>query len=453
MNDPAAPDDDAEIATSRSAWVQRRLEGLGGVAATQLVSRPDRLSRLLEVCDAPEGRSLIARGGGQGRGDAALNDGGAVVVTTRLDRMLSFDAASGLLVAEAGVTVGDILRTFLPRGFLLPACPSSGQATVGGAIATDVHGADHVRVGAFGAQVAWLDLTLPRHGLKRLSPTSEPSLFEATIGGMGLTGVIARAAVRLAPVASSEVEVRDVAVATLEMLVERLVSLSAEHGYVTAWLDAGARGLAQERGVVRTADMAKDDRGAARPGRLGRRLVTVADGLASVLPSRLRNERRYRQARGAGAKRCLPLERFLLEAPLDTRHVQLHCVLPTEEAAAAIRRLLDIARRGGGVGGARAQAVGVGGLGPLSFARPGIGLAVALPAPIATPDLMRRLEREILDRGGRVFLADDAHLTDHGFAAMYPRLESMRGVLAQVDSEFRLQSNLARRVRLRDYVV
>ncbi|HJQ56879.1 MAG TPA: FAD-binding oxidoreductase [Vineibacter sp.] len=452
----ASADDDADIRTAGRDWVARRLSTPGGVTATQLVCRPDRLSRVLAAASAPEGRSLIARGGGQGHGDAALNDGGAVVLTTRLDRMLGFDASSGVLVVEAGVTVGDILRTFLPRGFALAACPGSSRTTVGGAIAADVHGLDHARAGSFGAHVVWLDVVTPRDGLLRVSPAEEAALFDATVGGMGLTGIIARAAIQLVPVTSAAIDMRHQAVGTLDSLVDQLAAAALSHAYASAWIEIGAGVPAQGRGVLMTADPPLAADGSRPPSWPTQALGALANRTAQLVPGRLHGAWRFRRAHGSGSQRRLPLGRFLFlaeDAPHDGRRRWLQCALPADGAVAAIRRLVDIARRGGGVANARLQAMGSEGRGMLSFARPGIGLTFELMPSAATADTMRRLERETLDRGGRLFLANDSHLTDHGFAAMYPRLAKMRAVLARFDPEFRMQSDLARRLRLRDYIV
>jgi decaprenylphospho-beta-D-ribofuranose 2-oxidase len=219
--------------------------------------------------------------------------------------------------------------------------------------------------------------------------------------------------------------------------------------------------------VLQTADMA-DDRWTGRPAvfavppvRPSRRFGGFAGRLARPALLRVLGERHYRAARAAASQvRHVPLERFLFQPqPLSYRltdrgrWTRFDCVLPADGIAAAVRRLLDIARRGAGSVQAEARAMGNEGRGLLSFARPGIELLLELPARAAGPDLMHRLERETLDRGGRVQLADDVHLTDHGFAAMYPRLEAFRTMLARVDPEMRLQSDLARRLRLRDYVV
>ncbi len=452
MTDVTARDDDADVGALEGGWVQRRLsDSTGRATATQLVCRPDRPARLQSAIPAPEGRSLIARGGGHSLGDATLNDGGAVALTVRLDRMLSFDGASRVVEVEAGVTIGDILRTFLPRGCMPAVCPAPGTATVGGLIATDAHGKNHARLGSFGDHVAWLDLITPRHGLRRITQEDDTALFGATIGGMGLTGVIARAAIRLAPAASAFVTVHHQAIRSLETLIDNLSTAAPAHDYAAAWIDTLATGSAQGRGVVETADIASASRRTWTPMR-------SPSPPRAFLPQRTLNAHRFRRAL-RGRHSVLPLDRFLFQHDSAIRRddrpgfAQLQCALPAEGATAAVRRLLDITRRDGGALRAAMHVVGNEGRGLLSIARPGIRLTLDLPTAVATPNLMHRLERETLDRGGRIFLASDAHLTDHGFAAMYPRLADFRAVLADVDPDMRLQSDLARRLQLRDYVV
>jgi decaprenylphospho-beta-D-ribofuranose 2-oxidase len=452
MNDVTLRDEDAGLAAGHGEWVRRRLSAAGRhVSAAQLVCRPDRPSRVAQAVPAPEGRSLIARGGGQSHGDAALNDGGAVMLTGRLDRMLSFDAATGILVAEAGVTFGDVLRTFLPRGYAPPVWPGSGLATLGGAIATDAHGDNHVHAGSFGAHVAWLELVTPQGTLCRASREEAPALFEATVGGMGLTGIIVRAALRLAPVSSAFVAVRQQAAGSLDALLERLAAAAAAHEHASAWIDTAASGLARGRGVLQVADAAGAPRRKPR--------AWHGDWPKPVFPLprhpvlRLQGERRYRKAaRPGGVAFQWPLERFLLQADRPSA-VRLACVLPLDGAGAAMRRLFDIAERAHALASASARMMGTHADGLLSLARPGVELTLDLPATTTITGLMHRLEREILDRGGRVGLASDAFLTDHGFAAMYPRLDAFRAVLGRIDPDMRLQSDLARRLRLRDYVV
>jgi FAD/FMN-containing dehydrogenase len=454
MTDDAAQDDVG--IEGAGTWARVRLAGGPFLAATtQMACRPDRPSRLLSAVPAPEGRSLIARGNGLGGGDAAINDGGAVALTGRLDRMLSFDPASRTLVAEAGVTFGDIVDTFLPAGFVPAVCPGARRATLGGALAADAQGWNHVRAGSVGDHVGWLELVTAHGGWRRVSPQEEPALFSATIGGLGLTGVIVRAALRMTSVPSRTVNVQRRAAASLDMLIDALAAAARAHDYARAWIDTSASGIACGRGIVETADIAAD---APAPGR--RRWLSAPALHAPRRPkivARLFDEHRYRRASRAGhLVHHLPLDRYLFSDDVASGHagaVPFTCAVPTDAPAAGLRRLLDIARRSGGAMRAGLRVLGGDGRGMLSFARPGIALALALQAPPIDPDQMRRLEREVLDRGGRVFLAADSNLTDHGFAAMYPRLADLREILARVDPDMRLQSNLARRVRLRDYVV
>lgn len=151
---------------------------------------------------APE-PNLIVRGLGRSYGDAATNDGGAVLLETRLDRFLSFDPNTAILECEAGVSLEQIIETFLPRGFFPPVTPGTKFVTLGGAIAADVHGKNHHRDGSLGEFVEDLDLLTASGGIIRCSREQEPELFWATLGGMGLTGIILQARVRLRRVESA----------------------------------------------------------------------------------------------------------------------------------------------------------------------------------------------------------------------------------------------------------
>ena len=133
-------------------------------------------------------QGAIVHAAGRSYGDAALNRGGQAILTRRLDRLIEFDPASGLLVAESGVTFEDLRRVFLPRGFLAPVTPGTAFATLGGAVANDVHGKNQDHAGNFGRHLAWIELMLPSGEVRRLPP--DDRLFAATVGGLGLTGVI-----------------------------------------------------------------------------------------------------------------------------------------------------------------------------------------------------------------------------------------------------------------------
>src|SRR5215472_10615489 len=170
-------------------WRQEVLHGWGRVARAQmLAARPERVSELPEILSATGPEGIIVHAGGRSYGDAALNSHGRSILTHRLDRLLEFDPTSGLLVAEAGVNFDNLRKVFLPRGYLAPVTPGTAFATLGGAVANDVHGKNQDNAGNFGSHLAWIELMLPSGEVRRLEPADR--LFRATVGGLGLTGVI-----------------------------------------------------------------------------------------------------------------------------------------------------------------------------------------------------------------------------------------------------------------------
>jgi decaprenylphospho-beta-D-ribofuranose 2-oxidase len=442
------------------SWKAMTLSGWGrATTASVLACRPERVSdvraRLAET--GPE--ALIVHAGGRSYGDAALNDGGRALLTRRLDRLLAFDPDSGELAAESGVTFETLLTVFLPRGFLVPVTPGTAFVTLGGAVANDVHGKNHDRTGSFGDHVLWLDLMLPDGAVLRVSPRERPALFAATVGGLGLTGVILAVAFRLVRVPSPAVELHERPVADLDGFLDTLQRSRATATYSVGWIDALARGRRLGRGIVETAEPAPS--GIARPA--PRRRVVPCDLPRFVLnPATvgLFNEFYYRRVPAGGRSRTLSYDRFLY--PLDSLlrwnriygrrgFYQFQCVLPDESAAVGLRALLET------VAGARAasflavlKTLGGEGRGYLSFARRGFTLALDFPRGAGIAALLARLERLTLDHGGRVYLAKDACLTPQGFAAMYPRLREFRAVLADIDPAGRLASDLARRLRIRE---
>ena len=215
--------------------------GWGRVAAGRDARGPARAGgRAAGDLAAAGAEGIIVHAGGRSYGDAALNAGGRAILTRRLDRLLEFDPASGLLAAEAGVTFDDLRRLFLPRGFLAPVTPGTAFATLGGAVANDVHGKNQDQAGNFGGHVAWLDLMLPSGEVRRL--TAADPLFRATVGGLGLTGVILALAFRMMAVPSRFVALRERRVADLDEFLAVLEIERRQADYSVGWIDALARG-------------------------------------------------------------------------------------------------------------------------------------------------------------------------------------------------------------------
>jgi len=429
--------------------------------ARGLACRPERLSEArAAMALAESGRGLIAHGAGRSYGDAALNDQGRVLLTRRLDRLLDFDPATGLLTAEPGVTFADLLHTFLPRGWIAPATPGTAFATLGGAVANDIHGKNHDRAGSFGDHLEWVDLLLPSGEIVRASPNERPQLFAATIGGLGLTGVIVALAVRLMRTPSTAVSLTERRVADLDAFLSALQEARAAATYSVGWIDGLARGRVLGRGVLELAEPAEGAPGALR-WRKPRPVPVNLPGFAlNPVTVGLFNSVYRRRVPAAGRERLVPYDRFLY--PLDSLDrwnriygrrgfYQFQCVIPDPEAPAGLRRLLDeIASARSASFLAVLKTLGGEGRGHLSFPLRGYTLALDFPRRAGVDELMGRLERITLDHGGRIYLAKDAVLSAAGFGAMYPRLGEFRAVLDMVDPKRRLNSDMARRLRIRE---
>jgi decaprenylphospho-beta-D-ribofuranose 2-oxidase len=433
-------------------WKSMSLSGWGRLPyeASQ-AARPERVSQLRAAL-AGEG-SLIARGLGRSYGDCAVNEGGHVVMTERLDRILGFDAEIGEVVVEAGVSLRTLLDVFLPRGFLVPVCPGTAYVTVGGAIANDVHGKNHEKDGAFGAHVRWFDLMLPSGETLRVSRDSDAALFDATVGGIGLTGIIVAACLRLRRVASNALVVRERPVADLDALLAALGD-DASAGYSVAWFDALAGGRSLGRGIVETATASPSgvDVQQRKPKALP---VTPPPFVLNPLSVRAFNLWYRSRVPASGRERLRDYDSFMfpLDAVLGWNRMygkpgfrQFQCVVPS---AALVKLLTRIQQSRAGSFLAVLKAMGPSDSGVLSFPTPGHVVALDFPNKAGIVELLGDLERITLDHGGRVYLAKDSCLTASGFAAMYPRLPALREVLERVDPQARMASSMSRRLAIR----
>jgi decaprenylphospho-beta-D-ribofuranose 2-oxidase len=440
-------------------WASVTLAGWGRVCrAPCLAARPERMRDLHEVVlSPPDGRSVITHGGGRSYGDVALNTGGAAVVTRRLDRMLDFDPATGLLVTEPGVTFADLLRGFLPRGFAPPVAPGTGFATLGGAIANDVHGKNHHHAGSLGDHLEWIEILLADGRLVRASAAENADLFYATIGGIGLTGVVTTLCLRLMPVPSNALLVRRRRISDLDEFLAGFEE-AAGAAYSVGWIDAMATGAALGRGTLEMADPLPDPI-EDRPSRPRRVPFDMPRCSLNRLTVRAFNELYWRRVPVGGQERQESYARFLhpLDALLDWNRLygkagfhQFQCVVPFEDGAATLRRLLEAVAHGAAGHSPLAvlKSMGQQGRGLLSFPRPGWTLAIDLPARSGVDGLFARLERITREAGGRIYLAKDAMLSATAFDAMYPNAAAFRAIRAVVDPDRRFQSDLARRVGL-----
>jgi decaprenylphospho-beta-D-ribofuranose 2-oxidase len=420
--------------------------------------RPERVSELRAALVRAVDGGVLARGAGRSYGDQALNAGGFVMLTERLDRVLAFDVETGVLIAEPGVSFRELMRLFLPRGWQPPVSPGTGFATLGGAIANDVHGKNHDRSGSFGDHLLWLDLMLADGSTVVVSPSEHEHLFRATVGGMGLTGVITALALQMLKVPSDAVDLFERRIGDLDAFMAALSETRGTSFYSVGWIDALARGRRLGRGILETADPAPTGVSAKPPRR--RRVPVDLPGFAlNPLSVRLFNAGYFRRVPSRGRHRRVPVEQFLfpLDAVADWNRIygkrgfhQFQCVIPDADAPRGVRRLLEAVS---GAGAASFLAVlktlGGAGRGMLSFPLRGFTLALDLPRRDDTADLFAKLEAITLDHGGRIYLAKDALVSAGGFQRMYPEIAAFRRVLETIDPHNRFTSDMARRLLLK----
>lgn len=408
--------------------------------------------------------SLIARGNGRAYGDAALNPR-ATVSTLRHDRLLAFDETTGRLTCEAGVLLSDLVDIFLPRGWFVPVTPGTRLVTVGGMIAADVHGKNHHLHGSFGRHVESLRLMTAEGGVVTCSRDDNAALFRATIGGMGLTGVITEATFRLMPVETAYIRQETVPGRDLDAVMAAFEE-SATWTYTVAWIDCLAHGSRLGRALLYRGEHARTDelpwnrRGTPRRAPAPRRL-RVPFALPDVTLNRFTvaafNELYYRKGLQAG-RTLIDAETFFypLDAVLDWNRiygpsgfVQYQCVLPKPASRSGLRLLLErIAAAGAGSFLAVLKLFGPGDAdgGVLSFPMEGYTLALDFPASARNFALLIELDAIVADHGGRLYLAKDARMGQRVLRRGYgPALERFLALRGEAD---RFQSILSQRLGL-----
>jgi decaprenylphospho-beta-D-ribofuranose 2-oxidase len=441
------------------------LSGWGNLPQARCrVTRPDTHSRLSPIVTGGPVPSLIPRGLGRSYGDPALDDRGLVVDLTRLDAMLDFDPGTGILGCQAGVSLGDILDTFVPRGWTLPVMPGTRFVTVGGAIAADVHGKNHHQVGSFAACLVDLDLMLASGETMHCSREAESDAFWATVGGMGLTGIVTEARIRLEPVETAYCRVSSLRTRDLDETLERFESTANASPYSVAWVDCLARGRSLGRSVLMFGGMASHDE---LPAKARNEPLQAATGLNLAVPLPMPSfalnpltVKAFNTAYYASHRdgtRIVDARSFF--HPLDgiadwnrvygrRGFVQYQALLPPSTSRRGLIELL------GAISEARAasflsvlKTTGPASGGMLSYLEPGHTLALDLPntgEPLRR--LAHRLDEILLRHGGRLYLAKDALTTAEAFAAMYPTLPAFRAVKARLDPNRRFVSIQARRL-------
>jgi len=446
-------------------FVTQPLSGWGRFPVERCnVYRPESRRQLAAILKSGAQPSLISFGLGRSYGDAPLNSQGGVICHTRLNRFLAFDAQGGVLECEAGVSLAEILQYFLPRGFFPSVTPGTKFVTVGGAIAADVHGKNHHQDGTFGNFVLDFKLLTPKGETISCSPNNNFELFWATHGGMGLTGIILSARIKLRPVESAWVLVDYQKATNLEDALEKMTEGDVRYQYSVAWIDCLASGGHMGRAVLMRGNHAPAKE---LPRRVRSPLTqprhrhwTLPFDFPSMalnsLTVRAFNSLYYGTHRNA--RQLVDLDTFFY--PLDAIYhwnrmygrrgfVQYQVALPLEGGLEGLKVVLTrFARSRRASFLAVLKRFGKPNPGLLSFPIQGYTLALDLPVNRGLVPLLHELDRVVLSYGGRIYLAKDAVMTSQSFAAMYPKLEQFRAIKRKVDPQGLLSSSQARRLAI-----
>jgi FAD/FMN-containing dehydrogenase len=400
--------------------------------------------------------SVLPYAYGRSYGDSCLNAGGVALDVTGLNRFISFDVETGLLRCEAGVLLADILDRFIPRGWFLPVSPGTKFVSVAGAIANDIHGKNHHRAGTWGCHVTQFELVRSTGQRLLCSPEENADLFRATIGGLGLTGLITWAEVRLKRIINAYIAEEQIRFNSLDEFLELTAESDATHEYTMSWADCLIGGAGFVRGHFIRGDHDTDPARAQHPPKKKPAIpvpVDLPSALLNTWTVKAFNAAYYHRQRAKIAAKVVPYDPFFY--PLDmftgwnrmygTRgFLQYQCVVPFADDNAAIKEVFTrISRSGEGSFLVVLKTFGkIESPGMLSFPKPGVTLA--LDFPMHGPQTLRLLEdldAVVRESGGAVYPAKDARMSVESFQAFFPQ---WREFAAFIDPKF--SSSFWRRV-------
>lgn len=376
-------------------------------------------------------RPGICYGMGRSYGDVCLNPDGTLWKTTGMDRFIGFDEGTGRLICEAGVLLRDIQRLVIPRGWILPVTPGTQLVSVGGAIANDVHGKNHHVLGSFGDHVQQITLVRTDGEVIECGPQLRPDWFAATVGGLGLTGVIQTAEIQLRPIAGPWLDTETIPYGNLNEFFSLADGSEAEWEHTVSWIDCisgGGRGLFMRGNPT--------DAGSRQARKVRKRTMPIVPPVSLVnrLSLRLFNTAYFNLKKQQAGRSVSHYEPFFY--PLDNLlewnrmygpkgFYQYQSVVPRSVGQDAIHAMLrEIARSGDGSFLAVLKTFGDRPpMGMLSFPQPGVTLALDFPNKgKRTVDLFEKLDSIVREAGGRIYPAKDARMPRDLFEAGYPRL-------------------------------
>lgn len=385
--------------------------------------------------------TTLAYGNGRSYGDSCLAASQHVLHTRELNRFLAIDWHTGVLQAEAGVTLAEILQLAVPHGWFLPVTPGTQFVTLGGAIANDVHGKNHHIRGTFGAHVSKFCLLRSDQAAQICSPSENTGLFNATIGGLGLTGIISWVELQLMPIKSSQILSGSTRFNNLAEFFQLASIHDSQHEYTVAWIDCAARGKSAGRGIFMFGDHAQD--GGLHVSNKTKFSVPLTSPVSLINPLSLQlfNQLYFHKHPTKQQQSSVPFEPFFY--PLDSIYhwnriygkrgfQQYQCVIPEQQAERAINELLTrVAQQGSGSFLSVLKRCGnITSPGLLSFPIPGVSLALDFPHhPKLYAELFKQMDTIVREAGGRLYPAKDAHMSAEDFQLFYPQwtaLEAQR---------------------------
>lgn len=449
-----------------SAPVVQRLSGWGRFPVEECrVYRPEKRRAIAALLQARRQACYLARGLGRSYGDAGVNGGevsSAVIDCTRLNRMLSFDPSTGLLECEAGVSLAEILDVFVPRGFFLSVMPGTKFVTVGGAIANDVHGKNHHRDGTFGQFVESFELLTARGKILTCSRKKNTDVFWAAVGGIGLTGVILTARLKLQPIESAYVVVDYLRARHIGEALAAIRESDDQYQYSVAWVDCLARGSHLGRSVLMRGNHARAtecgpriaDPLRAKPK--GQKTVPFDFPEFALNPLSIHAfNKLYYTIHRTAAGRIVDYDSYF--CPLDSIHhwnrmygkrgfAQYQATFPLDNSAGLEQLLERISESSCASFLAVLKRLGPANPGLLSYPFEGYTITLDIPMRADLIAFLRSLDEIVLAHGGRLYCAKDAATLPETFAAMYPALERFRAIKNRLDPEHLFSSTMARRL-------
>lgn len=387
----------------------------------------------LSDCNHSLTASLIPRGMGRSYGDSA--NAACVLQTTYLDHYIHFDAKLGILTCEAGVSLRELLKLIIPKGWFLPVTPGTSFVTVGGAIASDVHGKNHHLAGTFSQHIKSISILLGTGEIATTSAADKPDLFHATCGGMGLTGLILTATIQLKPIRSSNIQQTTIKANCLETIYEQFEN-HQKSTYSVAWIDCLAKGPKLGRSVLLLGEHAEDKQLEVN--------MSNAITVPTYMPSQLLNQvtveafNTFYYAKSTNQKKLVPYQPYFY--PLDKLNdwnklygksgfVQYQFVLPKTAGIGGMRKILSkIAESGTGSFLAVLKMFGAQNQNLLSFPMEGYTLALDFKMNTQTVSLIKELDTMVADLSGKIYLAKDALMSEFTFKSTYPNWQEFEKV-------------------------